>query len=320
MFLRPLRVLFVFAAVIGAGAALEGQAAPAPPGFVGAWTMEQIPPGGTPRRQGTIIIARNGDALTGTMRVDGTEVPLSNITESSGIISFRVPAPDNSGVILTYSGAIQGTQLGVASQDLGTGSYTLTARRLQNTQQAQVAKAAPPAAAGASSSPGCSLRTAGARSTGATRTNSAPTGGIGCARGRGSRRLCRPASRPDTVKRGAAHADSTSAEPAGRRQRRPARPAHSAGRCAARRTAAACPTAGIEPRRKLECGADRARFDRTERGDAKLHAGGQSRRRIATVGGSGIPTVRRPADGLGGDLLAGRSGHPIRDRHLSRNG
>ena len=127
--------------------AWESRAAPAPSGFVGAWTIEQIPPGGTPRRQGTIIIARNGDALTGTMRIDGREVPLSNISESSGIISFRVPAPDNPGLVLTYSGAIQGTQLGVASQDLGNGSYTLTARRAQSTQQAQVAKAAPPTAA-----------------------------------------------------------------------------------------------------------------------------------------------------------------------------
>ncbi len=153
MFRRPLRVLFAFAALIGAWTASDSQAAPAPSGLVGAWTMEQIPPGGTPRRQGTIVIARNGDALTGTMRVDGTEVPLSNISESSGIISFRVPAPDNSGVVLTYSGAIQGTQLGVASQDLGNGSYTLTARRLQNTQQAQAAKAAPPPAAARPAAP-----------------------------------------------------------------------------------------------------------------------------------------------------------------------
>ena len=58
--------------------------------------MEQIPPGGTPRRQGTITIARNGDALAGTMRLDGTEVPLSNVRENGGIISFSVPAPGHS--------------------------------------------------------------------------------------------------------------------------------------------------------------------------------------------------------------------------------
>ena len=36
---RPLGVLFAFATLIGALAS-ESQAAPAPPGFVGAWTME----------------------------------------------------------------------------------------------------------------------------------------------------------------------------------------------------------------------------------------------------------------------------------------
>jgi hypothetical protein len=160
MVLRPLRVLFVCAAAIALPAAFESHAAPAPdspgkgtpvqtgkaapaaPSFVGAWSVEQIPPGGTPRRQGTIVISRNGPQLVGTMRVDGMEVPLSNISESNGIISFSVPSGDELRVVLTYSGAIQGNTLGVASQDLGTGSYTLTAQRLR-AGQAQVAQATP---------------------------------------------------------------------------------------------------------------------------------------------------------------------------------
>ena len=56
------------------------------------------------------------------MRLDGTDVPLSNVRESGGIISFSATVPGSPGTVLNYSGAIQGNQLGVASQDLGSGS------------------------------------------------------------------------------------------------------------------------------------------------------------------------------------------------------
>src|SRR4030095_14957568 len=144
MFRGPLRLLCA-ALVVAFATTSGGSGAPAPSSFVGTWTMEQIPPGGTPRGQGTITIRQNGNALAGTMRLNGTDVPLSNISENGGIISFSAPAPGNPALVLTYSGAVRGNQLGVASQDLGNGSYTLTAQRARGAPQAQVAQAAPAA-------------------------------------------------------------------------------------------------------------------------------------------------------------------------------
>ncbi len=141
-----------FAALILASATSDSAAAPAPSGaFVGTWTMEQIPPGGAARRQGTLTVTRSGNALAGTIRVDGTDVPLSNVRESDGIISFSTTMPGSPGLVLNYSGAIRGNELGVASQDFGSGSYTLTARRAGGVAQAQAqtAPAAPPPRAAA---------------------------------------------------------------------------------------------------------------------------------------------------------------------------
>src|SRR5262245_17033112 len=97
----------------------SGAAAPPPSSLTGTWTVEQVPPGGTPRRSGTLVVTRNGNALTGTMRLEGTTVPLSNVSESDGIISFTARIPGNPGVTLNYSGAVRNNQIGMASQDLG---------------------------------------------------------------------------------------------------------------------------------------------------------------------------------------------------------
>jgi len=152
----PAFAALAFAALILASATSDSAAAPAPSGaFVGTWTMEQIPPGGAARRQGTLTVTRSGDALAGTMRVGGTDVPLSNVRESGGIISFSTTMPGSPGLVLNYSGAIRGNELGVASQDFGSGSYTLTARRAGGAAQAQAktAPAAPPRAAAAPRAP-----------------------------------------------------------------------------------------------------------------------------------------------------------------------
>jgi alpha-galactosidase len=140
MLRTPLKLLS--AALVAASAPSVTIAAPAPGAFIGTWAIEQIPPGGTPRQQGTITITRNGDALAGAMNLGGTEVPLTNVNDNGGIISFSAPLSGSLGLVLNYSGAIQGNQLGVASQDLGAGSYTLTAQR-RGGAQSQVAQAAP---------------------------------------------------------------------------------------------------------------------------------------------------------------------------------
>ena len=166
MFRAPVKVLF--AALVAISVASVTIAAPAPGAFMGTWAIEQIPPGGTPRQQGTITITRSGNAFAGTMNLGGTEVPLTNVNDNGGIISFSAPLPGSPGLVLNYSGAIQGNQLGVASQDLGAGSYTLTAQR-RGGPQSQVAQAAPApdakaAAPLAPAPPGARLETARAGS------------------------------------------------------------------------------------------------------------------------------------------------------------
>src|SRR5689334_10129223 len=90
MFRASLRALRV--SLVASAAAWLADAAPAPSNFIGTWTIEQIPPGGSPRLQGTITITRSGNALSGTMTLGGTEVPLANVNDNGGgIISFSAP-------------------------------------------------------------------------------------------------------------------------------------------------------------------------------------------------------------------------------------
>jgi hypothetical protein len=114
-------------------------AAPAPSSFVGSWRMEHRPPGGSPG-QGILVITQNGDELAGVMRLERTNVQLTNVRESEGIISFSMRAADAPNVTLNFSGAIRGSDLGVASQDLGNGSYTLTGKRGAAPAQTSIAQ------------------------------------------------------------------------------------------------------------------------------------------------------------------------------------
>src|SRR6185503_181033 len=67
---------------------------------VGTWLMEQIPPGGSPRVQGTIVIRQNGNSLAGAMDLAGVQVPLSNVNDNgAGIISFSAPLPWSQGTV-----------------------------------------------------------------------------------------------------------------------------------------------------------------------------------------------------------------------------
>ena len=179
-----------------------------PNAFDGTWTMEQIPPGGTPRRQGTLVIVRNGNALFGTMRLNGIDVPLANVGENGGIVSFSVPVPDSPGLVVNYSGAIQGNQLGVASQDLGNGSYTLTARRTGGSLRASGAGSTCGSTSHRPAAPripraGDTTRPAGR--TGAAAAPRRSTAGIGRAATRSSRRLCRAPAGTGFAGRGTSH-------------------------------------------------------------------------------------------------------------------
>jgi alpha-galactosidase len=142
--LRPASILVLFAVFLGQTPSFG---APAPSRFAGTWVVEQVAPGGAQRRQGILTIRQNGNALSGVMRLNGSDFPLANVRESDGIISFSAGAPDDARVMLNYSGAVRGNELGVASQDLGSGSYTLTAQRADAPAPTQTAKAAPPPAA-----------------------------------------------------------------------------------------------------------------------------------------------------------------------------
>ena len=60
--------------------------------FAGA-TVEQTLSGASSQGQGTVIITRSGNALSGVMRLNGTDVPLANVAESDGFISFSTTFP-----------------------------------------------------------------------------------------------------------------------------------------------------------------------------------------------------------------------------------
>jgi len=92
-----------------------------------------------------MIFTQSGNDLSGVLRVGRTQLPLSDIDDTGGIVSFTVVIPGN--ITLHYVGAFMGDELGLASEDEGKGSYTLTARRAAGTAapQARVAGATPAA-------------------------------------------------------------------------------------------------------------------------------------------------------------------------------
>jgi hypothetical protein len=144
------------ALVLSIGAGAVAAPAPARSNLAGTWSVEQIAPGGSSRQQGTLTVTQNGNELAGVLRFQGAEVPLANLRESDGIISFSTRVPDRPAVTLNYSGAVRGNQLGMASQDLGSGSYTLVAQRAGATPapaQTATAKTAPAETATAKTAP-----------------------------------------------------------------------------------------------------------------------------------------------------------------------
>jgi alpha-galactosidase len=95
--------------------------------LVGSWTVEQVPPGGAQHSAGTMVFTQSGSDLSGVLRVGGNQLSLSDIDDTGGIVSFTVVIPGN--ITLHYVGAFMGDELGLASEDEGKGSYTLTVRR-----------------------------------------------------------------------------------------------------------------------------------------------------------------------------------------------
>ena len=230
----------------------------------------------------------------------------SNVRENGGIISFSAPSPGSPGLVLNYSGAIQGNQLGVASQDLGSGSYTLTARRTRGAPQAQVAQTAPAAPPRGRRRPPPHARagTATTRPAGGTGGPARPrcaAAGIGRSGSDGAGRLCRAPAR-DRLRR---------------RRRQPPRRSSSTAAAASRRQRAAA--ARLRPRRRAPPQRRHAApepppapgpdlegswsAEQTTPGSIgpsaatlELHARGRPRRRRAAVGRTGISAVRRETD------------------------
>src|SRR5258705_4958002 len=118
--------VIALAMVILAPAASAAPGAAASP-FVGSWTVEQVPPGGGPHTQGTLVLTQNGNELSGVLRLNGAQFPVSDVDDTGGVLSFTVMLPGN--ITLHYIGALMNDELGLASEDEGRGSYTLTARR-----------------------------------------------------------------------------------------------------------------------------------------------------------------------------------------------
>src|SRR5258706_2149982 len=129
MFSRCLTFIVAAVALGISASATLGTYAAAPSAashLVGSWTVEQVPPGGAQHSEGTMIFTQSGNDLSGVLRVGRTQLPLSDIDDTGGIVSFTVVIPGN--ITLHYVGAFMGDELGLASEDEGKGSYTLTAR------------------------------------------------------------------------------------------------------------------------------------------------------------------------------------------------
>ena len=56
-------------------------------------TIEKTVSDASAQRQDTVIITRNEDVLSGVMRLNGTDVPLTDVRESNGFIAFTTTFP-----------------------------------------------------------------------------------------------------------------------------------------------------------------------------------------------------------------------------------
>src|SRR5258705_2095879 len=79
--------VIALAMVILAPAASAAPGAAASP-FVGSWTVEQVPPGGGPHSQGTLVLTQNGNELSGVLRLNGAQFPVSDVDDTGGVLSF----------------------------------------------------------------------------------------------------------------------------------------------------------------------------------------------------------------------------------------
>lgn len=55
--------------------------------------IEKTFSGASPQGQDTVIITRNGNVLSGVMRLNGTDIPLTDVRESNGFLSFTTTFP-----------------------------------------------------------------------------------------------------------------------------------------------------------------------------------------------------------------------------------
>jgi len=121
------------------------------PGIEGRWLAQRTDPGAAPR-DAVIAFTRNGSAIVGTMRAGGEEMPLFDVQDASGNVSFTLVIPGTPYVSLRFSGTRSATTMSLESMDESNGIYRLSAQRA-DPAPAPVAVAEAPSAPPAPTAP-----------------------------------------------------------------------------------------------------------------------------------------------------------------------
>jgi len=230
-------------ATLGAYAAAPSAASP----LVGSWTVEQVPPGGAQHSEGTMIFTQSGNDLSGVLRVGRTQLPLSDIDDTGGIVSFTVVIPRN--ITLHYVAPLWAMSLACQR---GRG------QRLIHVNGSPRCRHRCTTSAG-----GWSDSCSSTRWSTSTRRRRSPSRAAACRRL--YRALAQPESRTGCSRLTAGDDRPTAAATTTRRQRVSNR-ASADGSALGARTSSRTELGG-----KLECPTNPSRFSNAERGDPDFH-------------------------------------------------
>jgi alpha-galactosidase len=114
-------------AYFAATASTAAAAAPAS-GIEGSWNVQRSD-AGAPAGDGVITLTRNGNTVTGTMKVGSEMRPIFDVRDANGRVSFTLIIPGTPYVNVHYTGTRTDTSMTLASADEGQGVFKLSGQR-----------------------------------------------------------------------------------------------------------------------------------------------------------------------------------------------